>query len=368
LNRQFSLPSKKNVQAGESSDSFDSSYTKLSLTDKLLPIFILLAMMLGLLFGKLNGAFVSRINSLQVTKGVSLLIFLGLLLMLYPPLAKIKYHEFKFLGSSKKQIFVSVIFNWLLGPAVMFILAWIFLPDSSSLRTGLILVGIARCIAMVVLWSDMAKGDSELTALLVLINSIFQITAYSVLAYLYLTKIPSWLHLGTAVVHISFWLIAENILIYLGIPLLLGFITRLILEQIFSRKWYETIFCNKIGHVATFGLIFTIFMLFSISGKYILKQPLLILNVAVALIIYFLVMFFSAFFTGYKLKFSYEKTASLAFTASGNNFELAIAVAIGIFGISSNQTLAGITGPMVEIPTLVLLTYLSRNLSKYFIK
>ncbi len=344
----------------------DSNDAKLDTTDKLLPVLIALAMALGLAVGKVGGNAIAKINSLQVTNGVSLIIFLGLLLMLYPPLAKIKFYEFKPTAMNIKAISVSILFNWIIGPTLMFALAWVFLANSPSLRTGLILVGIARCIAMVVLWSDMAKGDSELTGMLVVLNSIFQLVAFSLLAYFYLWTLPHFLDLSGSLINIKFSLIAVNILIYLGTPLILAVVIRIIYEKIYDRKRYETHFCPKIGHVATAGLLFTVFMLFSISGKYFLKQPLLILNVALALVIYFVVMFSVAFFTAYKLNFGYKKTVSLAFTASGNNFELAIAVAIGVFGIASNQALAGITGPMVEIPVLVGLTYFARSLKPKF--
>lgn len=339
---------------------------KLDLTDRLLPVLIAGAMFFGLMVGKVGGGVVSEVNSLQLTGGVSLVMFVGLLLMLYPPLAKVKFYKFKTTVTNFREIAFSILFNWIVGPALMFTLAWIFLPNSSSLRTGLILVGLARCIAMVVLWSDMAKGDSELTGMLVLINSIFQLVAFSFLAYLYLWIIPHALSLHGNQIDISFSLIAENILIYLGVPLVLAVAIRFTYEHISDRESYESRYCDKIGHVATIGLLFTVFMLFSISGKYFLKQPLMILNVAIALVIYFVVMFTVTFFSAYRLKFGYEKTVSLAFTASGNNFELAIAVAIGVFGISSNQVLAGITGPMVEIPVLVGLTYLARSLRRNF--
>jgi ACR3 family arsenite transporter len=290
---------------------------------------------------------------------VSLPIAIGLLLMMYPVLAKVRYSEVDRVTGDRKLLLASLGLNWVLGPAVMFALAWLLLPDLPEYRTGLIVVGLARCIAMVLIWNDLSCGDREAAAVLVAINSVFQILAFAALGWFYLQVLPNWLGLSTTSAQFSVWAIVVSVLVFLGIPLAAGFATRTIGERTRGRDWYETRFLPRIGPVALYGLLFTIVMLFALQGEAITSQPWDVVRIAVPLLAYFALMFGGSFALGMRLRLGYAKTATLAFTAAGNNFELAIAVAIGTFGVTSGQALAGVVGPLIEVPVLVALVYVS---------
>ena len=281
------------------------------------------------------------------------------MLMMYPVLAKVRYEEIGGLARERRLIGASLALNWLVGPLLMFTLAWLFLADQPAFRTGLIIVGLARCIAMVLIWSDLAHADNQATALLVAINSLFQIVAYSLLGWLYLTGLPDLLGLDTQGVDVSIWEVARTVLIFLGVPLIAGYLTR---QQGIRRRgeaWYTGTFLPRIGPIALYGLLFTIVMLFALQGDAITSAPLDVVRIAVPLLVYFFVMFFAAFALGRALGLGYPRTATLAFTAASNNFELAIAVAVGVFGASSGQALAGVVGPLIEVPVLIGLVYVA---------
>ena len=330
----------------------------LSTLDRFLPLWIGLAMAFGLLINLVLPGFDDLLDSLRVGT-VSLPIALGLLLMMYPVLAKVRYGELGHLAGERRLMLSSLFLNWIVGPLLMFTLAWIFLADQPEFRTGLIIVGLARCIAMVLIWSDLACADREATAVLVAINSLFQIVAYSLLGWFYLTVLPGWLGLDSQGFEVSIWEVARTVLIFLGIPLLAGFMTRLICVRKRGEKWYEERFLPRISPLALHGLLFTIVLLFAIQGSAITDDPLDVARIALPLLAYFLLMFGVSFWWGYAMKFGYERTATLSFTAASNNFELAIAVAIGVFGATSGEALAGVVGPLIEVPVLVGLVYVS---------
>ena len=329
---------------------------RLSFLDRLLPVWILLAMAAGLTLGRLVPGLSDGLSALEVG-GISLPIALGLLIMMYPPLAKVRYTEAGRITSDKRLMVVSLVLNWLVGPAFMFTLAWIFLPDQPELRTGLIIVGLARCIAMVLVWSDLSCADREATAVLVAINSVFQVLMFGVLGWFYLQVLPSWLGLETTSAQFSFTAIVTSVLVFLGIPLLAGALSRFIGERSRGRQWYESRFLPAISPLALIGLLYTIVLLFSLQGDQIISQPLTVARVAVPLLLYFVVMFGVALFVARASGMGYAQSTSVAFTAAGNNFELAIAVSIGTFGATSAQALAGTIGPLIEIPVLVSLVY-----------
>lgn len=331
---------------------------RLSRLDRLLPVWIILAMVLGLALGSVIPSVSEGLDRLRVGT-VSLPIAIGLLLMMYPVLAKVKYGKLARAKGTGRMLGASLMLNWVIGPAVMFALAWIFLADQPEFRTGLILVGLARCIAMVLIWSDLACADSEDTALMVAINSAFQIVAYSLLGWFYLTALPELLGLDTQGFDVSIWTVARTVLIFLGIPLVAGVLTRYYGVRRRGADWYDNEFIPRIAPFALYGLLFTIVMLFAIQGEAITSQPLDVATIAVPLLFYFAIMFTAGFATGRVIGAGYERTASLAFTAAGNNFELAIAVAIGVFGASSGEALAGVVGPLIEVPALVGLVYVS---------
>jgi ACR3 family arsenite transporter len=329
---------------------------RLSTLDRFLPVWIVAAMLLGLALGSLVPGLNTALEAVKVGE-VSLPIAVGLLVMMYPVLAKVRYDQAHRIVADRKLLVSSLVINWLLAPAFMFVLAWIFLADLPEYRTGLIIVGLARCIAMVMIWNDLACGDREAAAVLVAINSVFQVLAFGALGWFYLQLLPSWLGLPTTSADFSFWAITSSVLIFLGIPLLAGFLTRTLGEKARGRDWYEGTFLPRIGPWALYGLLFTITLLFALQGGTITSRPLDVARIALPLLVYFVVVFGAGMLVGKWLDLGYAKTTTLAFTAAGNNFELAIAVAIGTFGVTSGQALAGVVGPLIEVPALVALVY-----------
>jgi len=338
---------------------------QLSTLDRFLPVWIGLAMLVGLLLGRLVPGLGDVLSRIQVA-GVSLPIALGLLVMMYPVLAKVSYDRLDTVTGDKRLLVVSLVLNWLIGPALMFALAWVFLPELPAYRTGLIIVGLARCIAMVIIWNDLACGDREAAAVLVALNSMFQVVAVAGLGWFYLSVLPGWLGLDQTGIDASTWDIARSVLIFLGIPLLAGFLSRRLGERRRGRAWYEATFLPKVGPWALYGLLFTIVILFALQGDAITSSPLDVARIAVPLLVYFAVMWGGGFALGAGLGLGYERTTTLAFTAAGNNFELAIAVAIATFGAASGQALAGVVGPLIEVPALVGLVYVSLALRRRF--
>lgn len=333
-------------------------FQQLSLLDRYLPLWIFAAMAIGVILGALAPGVKDVFNALSVGT-VSLPIAIGLLWMMYPVLAKVKYEELGKVAQAWEQFSVSLSLNWLIGPVIMFILAWVFLPDLPHFRTGLIIVGLARCIAMVLIWNMLAGGDSEYCAVLVALNSVFQIVMYSPLAYLFLVVIPGWFGVQGTAVNIGMGDIAKSVMIFLGIPLAAGIITRFTLLRRRGSEWYETKFMPRLGPTAMVGLLFTIVVMFSMQGDKILAAPLDVVRVAIPLLVYFVVMFFVSFSLSMWRKFPYELAATQSFTAASNNFELAIAVAVGTFTIASQEALAAVIGPLIEVPVLIGLVYVS---------
>jgi ACR3 family arsenite transporter len=331
---------------------------RLSTLDRYLPLWIAAAMALGLGLGRLIPDLNDWLDTVRIGT-VSLPIAVGLLAMMYPVLAKVRYSQIGAVTTDRRLMTTSLVLNWLIGPALMFALAWLLLPDLPEYRTGLIIIGLARCIAMVLIWNDLACGDREAAAVLVALNSVFQIVAYSVLGYFYLQVLPGWLGLGTTRLDVSMWDIAKIVLVFLGIPLAAGYLTRLWGERTRGTVWYETRFLPRIGPWALYGLLFTVVVLFALQGETITAQPLDVVRIAVPLLVYFAVMWAVSFVVGLRLRLTYEKNATVAFTAASNNFELAIAVAIGVFGVTSGEALAGVVGPLIEVPALVGLVYVA---------
>jgi arsenite transporter len=348
-------------------DGEDTSIVaKLSPLDRFLAGWILIAMAFGLGLGRIVPGLNDALAKAEFG-GVSLPIAAGLLIMMYPVLAKVRYDRLDAVAGDTRLMVSSLVVNWLVGPAVMFSLAWIFLPDLPEYRTGLIIVGLARCIAMVIIWNDLACGDREAAAVLVALNSVFQVVAFGLLGWLYLDLLPHWLGLGDGgSLDVSLWKIARNVVVFLGVPLLAGFLTRRIGEQKLGRERYESKLLPKIGPWALYGLLFTIVVLFALQGKTISSQPLDVVRIALPLLAYFAVMWFGTFALGKGLGLPYDRTATLAFTAAGNNFELAIAVAIATFGVTSGQALSGVVGPLIEVPVLIALVYVSLAWRKKF--
>ncbi|HET9079358.1 MAG TPA: ACR3 family arsenite efflux transporter [Trebonia sp.] len=339
---------------------------KLSVLDRFLPVWILAAMALGLGLGRALPGLNSALSKVSVD-GTSLPIALGLLVMMYPVLAKVRYDKLDTVTGDKKLMVSSLTLNWVVGPAVMFALAWTFLPDLPAYRDGLIIVGLARCIAMVIIWNDLACGDREAAAVLVALNSVFQVLAFAVLGWFYLDLLPGWLGLGNGQhLHISPATIAANVAVYLGIPLVAGFLTRRLGERRLGREKYEARVLPRLGPWALYGLLFTIVILFALQGHTITSRPSDVARIALPLLCYFAVMWFGSFALGNALGLPYHRTATLAFTAAGNNFELAIAVAIATFGVTSGQALSGVVGPLIEVPVLVGLVYVSLAWRKRF--
>ncbi|WP_327712953.1 ACR3 family arsenite efflux transporter [Streptomyces sp. NBC_00464] len=354
--RTATAPTAGRAAAGPGGDSI---VRKLSTLDRYLAVWILLAMAAGLALGRLIPGMNDALARIEVG-GVSLPIALGLLVMMYPVLAKVRYDKLDTVTGDRRLMVSSLVINWIVGPAVMFALAWIFLPDLPEYRTGLIVVGLARCIAMVIIWNDLACGDREAAAVLVALNSVFQVLLFGVLGWFYLDLLPQWLGLGDGQgLDVPVWHIALNVIVFLGVPLLAGFLTRRIGEKTMGRGPYEAKFLPRIGPWALYGLLFTIVILFALQGKTITSQPLDVVRIALPLLVYFAIMFFGSFVLGKALGLAYDRTATLAFTAAGNNFELAIAVAIATFGVTSGQALSGVVGPLIEVPVLIGLVYVA---------
>jgi ACR3 family arsenite transporter len=343
----------------------DPVLQRLSTLDRFLPLWIGVAMAVGLLLGRSVEGLDDALAAVEVGS-VSLPIAIGLLVMMYPVLAKVRYDELGHVTSDARMLGTSILLNWVLGPALMFALAWLLLPDLPEYRTGLIIVGLARCIAMVLIWNDLACGDREAAAVLVAINAVFQIVAFAFLGYFYLELLPGWLDLEQAALEVSVWDIAVSVLVFLGIPLLAGFLTRTLGERAKGREWYESRFLPTIGPAALYGLLFTIVLLFALQGDTITNRPLDVARIAVPLLAYFVLMWGGSMLLTKALGFDYQRATAVSFTAAGNNFELAIAVAIGVFGVTSGQALAGVVGPLIEVPALVALVYVSLWARRFF--
>jgi ACR3 family arsenite transporter len=340
---------------------------RLSTLDRFLPLWIALAMAAGLLLGTVIPSLNDWLDKMQIGT-VSLPIALGLLVMMYPVLAKVRYEDIGRMsddGVGNWRFFgTSLFLSWIVGPALMFALAWIFLADQPAFRTGVIIVGLARCIAMVLVWNDIALGDRERAAVLVVFNALFQVAAYALLGYFYLTTLPGWLGFDTQGFEVGIWEVARTVLIFLGIPLAAGFMTRRIGIRRRGREWYEHRFIPRIAPFTLYGLLFTIVLLFAIQGDEITSGPLEVARIAVPLLVYFAIMWFLGFGAGRAMGFPYRQTAALSFTVASNDFELAIAVAVGVFGAASGQALAGVVGPLIEVPVLVGLVYVALWLRK----
>ena len=355
------------TESGSTSGQPAAVVSGLSRLDRLLPLWIGAAMVTGLLLGRLLPGLDDALSSVAV-RGTSLPIALGLLLMMYPVLARVRYTEVGRITADRRMMAASLTLNWVVGPALMFALAWLLLADQPEYRTGVILVGLARCIAMVLIWNDLACGDREMAAVLVALNAVFQVLCYAGLAYFYLNVLPGWLGLEQeGDLGVSMFEVGATVLIFLGIPLAAGYLTRTIGERRHGQAWYERVFLPRIGPLALYGLLFTVVVLFALQGDRITSEPWTVARIALPLLAYFWLMWFGGFGIGLWLELTYARTAALAFSAASNDFELAIAVAIGVFGATSGQALAGVVGPLIEVPVLVALVYVAlRARTRYF--
>jgi len=345
--------------------TIDEAVPRLGMRDRLLAVWIALAMAGGLVLGTLAPGLDELLAGATIA-GVSLPIAVGLLVMMYPVLAKVRYDRIGAVAADRRVLTLSLLLNWVLGPALMFTLAWLLLPDLPEYRTGLVIVGLARCIAMVLVWNDLARGDTELGAVLVAVNSVFQILAFSALAWFYLEALPAWLGLPTAGVEVSVGAIAVSVLVFLGVPLVAGLLTRYAGERARGREHYERVVLPRLAPWALYGLLFTIVVLFALQGGQIIAQPLDVARIALPLLAYFALMWAGALLVARASGLDYARSVTIAFTAAGNNFELAIAVCVAAFGVTSGQALAGVVGPLIEVPVLVGLVWVALRTGPLF--